>query len=77
MFNIMNLIPNFENIEPPPPPNFDGKIVSFGKYKEKTFSYVYSSKKGYVKWVLSCDKCSGAMLLLKNYLKKNANKKSK
>ena len=37
MFNIMNLIPNSENMEPPSPPNFDEKIVSFGKNIGKTF----------------------------------------
>ena len=82
MFNIMNLIQNFENMEPPPPPNYDEKIVSFGKHKGKTFSHVYSHEKGYVKWVLKCNECSGAMLLLKNYftLRQQAiftNKKSK
>ena len=82
MFNIMNLIPNSENMEPPPPPNYDEKIVSFGKHKGKTFSHVYSHEKGYVKWVLKCNDCSGAMLLLKNYFTHRqeaifTNKKSK
>jgi hypothetical protein len=67
MFNIMNLIPNSENMEPPPPPNYDEKIASFGKNIGKTFSHVYEKDKGYVKWVLGCKECSGAMLLLKNY----------
>ena len=82
MFNIMNLIPNSANIESPTPPNFDNKTVSFGKNIGKTFLYVYEKDKGYVKWVLGCEECSGAMLLLKNYFTlrqqtKNSNKKSK
>ena len=82
MFNIMNLMPNSENIEPPPPPNFDDKIVSFGKNIGKTFSYVYERDKGYVRWVLNLEECSGAMLLLKNYFtfredSSKTNKKSK
>ena len=67
MFSIMNLMSNSENTEPPIPPNYDDKIVSFGKNIGKTFSYVYEKDKGYVRWVLSCEECSRAMLLNKNY----------
>ena len=66
MFNITNLMPNSENIKPPALPNFDDKVVTFGKNIGKTYSYVYERDKGYVRWVFNLDECSGAMLLLKS-----------
>jgi hypothetical protein len=75
----MNLMPNSENIELPTPLNYDNKIVSFGKNIGKTFSYVYERDKGYVRWVLSCEECSEAMLLLKKYftIREKSNKSKK
>ena len=31
----------------------DDQNVSFGKFDEKTYAYVYETQKGYVKWVTS------------------------
>ena len=80
MFNIMNLIPNSQNMEPVEPPCLDNNVVSFGKHKGKTFSDVYKNERGYVKWVVTkVEDCSGPMSLLKHYFtnRENSKKKSK
>ncbi len=45
MFNIMNLIPNSENMEPIEPPNFDGKLYLSANIKGRYFRVLILMKK--------------------------------